>query len=330
MHNDTKPVVEFLEQRCLLTTINFDTDGLGANTTAGQVIDDEYANLGLTIATDDPAGHPAMIFDSANPSGGDLDLGTANEDFGGPGVGAGGEAGQPGENNTAFGKVLIISEDGDSSDPDDDASGGTIYFNFDSDVEIVSLAVLDIENNVSFVRTYDAADNVLSTTMMLNLGNNSAQTLNINTDGVRRMEVFFAGSGAIPFVTFNEEQPPGGGEGKTPGFWKNHLGAWEGFSPNQTLESVFDVPDSLGMDNTTLLQALNFGGGPGVKGGAKILFRAAVAALLNSAHSGIDYDLTTAGVISQVNTALASNNRATMLDLADLLDELNNQGGGDI
>ena len=40
-------------------------------------------------------------------------------------------------------------------------------------------------------------------------------------------------------------------------------------TPNQTLESVFNVPDRLGLDNTTLLQALQSGGGPGVKGAAQ-------------------------------------------------------------
>ncbi len=118
-----------------------------------------------------------------------------------------------------------------------------------------------------------------------------------------------------------------GGEGLTPGFWKNHLGAWEVYTPNQTLESVFDVPDSLGLDNKTLLEALNFGGGPGVNGAAQILLRAAVAALLNSTSSTIDYPLTTAQVISQVNTALASLDRNTMLALATQLDAFNNLGG---
>jgi hypothetical protein len=99
-----------------------------------------------------------------------------------------------------------------------------------------------------------------------------------------------------------------------------------GFSPNQTLESVFDVPDSLGLDNTTLLQALSFKGGSGTKGAAQILLRAAVAALLNSAHPDVDYPRTTAEVIAAVNAALASNDRSTMLTLAAQLDADNNLG----
>ena len=114
--------------------------------------------------------------------------------------------------------------------------------------------------------------------------------------------------------------------GLTPGYWKNHPEACVGYSTNQTLESVFDVPDSLGLDNVTLMDALRFKGGPGVNGGAQILLRAAVAALLNAASPDVDYPRSTVQVISQVNTALASLDRDTMLDLASQLDAFNNLG----
>jgi hypothetical protein len=76
----------------------------------------------------------------------------------------------------------------------------------------------------------------------------------------------------------------------------------------------------------TLLDALNYGGGPETTGAARILLRAAVAALLNAAQPDVDYQLTVAQVISQVNTALASGNRNTMLNLASQLDRYNNAG----
>ena len=118
------------------------------------------------------------------------------------------------------------------------------------------------------------------------------------------------------------------GQGCTPGYWKNHLSAWgpTGYSPSQTLESVFDVPDSLGLDSVTLQSALSFPGGPGTVGGARILLRAAVASLLNAAHPGVEFPWTAAQVISAVNTALASLDRATMLALASELDADNNLG----
>lgn len=118
-----------------------------------------------------------------------------------------------------------------------------------------------------------------------------------------------------------------GGEGCTPGYWKNHLAAWAGtgFSPSQTVSSVFTGANA-NQASATLLQALGFGGGPGVDGAEQILLRAAVAALLNSASPDVDYALTTAQVIAQVNAALASDNRATILALAAQLDAYNNMG----
>jgi hypothetical protein len=117
-------------------------------------------------------------------------------------------------------------------------------------------------------------------------------------------------------------------EGCSPGYWKNHPGSWAptGFSPGQTLESVFDVPNALGLDNVSLRNALRFGGGSGTAGAARILLRAGVAALLNAAHPVVDYPRTTASVIAAVNAALASGNRAQMLILAASLDIDNNRG----
>ena len=86
------------------------------------------------------------------------------------------------------------------------------------------------------------------------------------------------------------------------------------------------MPDCFGLDNVTLLQALSFNGGSGTSGAVRILLRAAVAALLNSAHPDVDYPRTTAEVIADVNAALAINNRSTMLNLATELDNDNNLG----
>ena len=120
--------------------------------------------------------------------------------------------------------------------------------------------------------------------------------------------------------------PPPGDQGCTLGYWKNHTGSWQGYTPGQTLEDVFDVPDSLGIDNDTLLTALNYGGGPGVLGGARILLKQAVASLLNAANGGVGFPLSTADVIAQTNAALASLDRDTMVGLGGTFDGLNNLG----
>ena len=115
-----------------------------------------------------------------------------------------------------------------------------------------------------------------------------------------------------------EVKPPKGGEGCTPGFWKqeHHFDSWVGFSPNQTLESVFNVPDSLGLDDVTLAEALALNGG-----GVNALLRHAVAALLNASNPDVDFDLTAAQVISATNAALASGNYEAQKNIFAALNE---------
>lgn len=123
--------------------------------------------------------------------------------------------------------------------------------------------------------------------------------------------------------------PPTGDQGCSPGYWKNHTASWSGtgFSPGQTAGSVFTALSAFPtLASKTLLQSIQGGGGPGTLGAATILMRAATAALLNAASPGVDYPLTQAQVISQVNAALASNDRNTMLALASTLDGDNNLG----
>ena len=155
--------------------------------------------------------------------------------------------------------------------------------------------------------------------------------------------------------------------GFTPGFWKNHgphapsgHDAWQytDFNIDDEIGEIFDIPgpacDLRLEDETTLMDALNFRGGPKEHGAAQILLRAGVSALLNaSIHEGdhlhaaaveywdadlgrhvladlaadptiIYYPYTSQGVIDAINTALASCDRTTMLTLAAELDGYNN------
>jgi hypothetical protein len=126
-----------------------------------------------------------------------------------------------------------------------------------------------------------------------------------------------------------EVPPPPDFEGCTPGFWKNSPGSWVGYSPDQLLTSVFSLPNGqinnqLGDD--TLMEALDYPGGDNLVGAAQILLRAAVASLLNAAHPEVDFPRTEAEIIADVNAALATKDRATILALASELDADNNLG----
>jgi hypothetical protein len=141
-----------------------------------------------------------------------------------------------------------------------------------------------------------------------------------------------------------------GRQGCTPGYWKNHPTAWQEYNPNTTLgtgntamfrfaggpNAMDDSPQAVKQyAGTTAMQALNFGGGSGVDGAARILLRAAVAAYLNAAHEGVGYPLRRRdtseltgeeAMIISINRALDSGNRDQMLALAAKLDRYNNGG----
>ncbi|NNF04605.1 MAG: hypothetical protein HKN17_09065, partial [Rhodothermales bacterium] len=198
--------------------LDFETDAQGQPLLPGTIIDTEFAAAGITVTSMDPVHHPPMIFDSGNPTGGDTDLGTPNVDFGGPGIGMGGESGQPGQNAEALGNVLIISEDANSADPNDKNDGGRLTFFFDRDHSVTSITIIDVDLNetTGYIRAFDADDNVITTVPIPGLGNNSVQTVDVGATGVRRLRIQFSGSAAVAeIVTCPEEPDPTGAIGDT-------------------------------------------------------------------------------------------------------------------
>jgi hypothetical protein len=170
--------------------LNFNEDAFGRRLSAGEIVDDEYSALGLSISSirrnsvgigiGSSRGNP-MIFDSENPTGGDLDLKTSNQ-----------------------GHVLIVSEDDDPSDPDDNGTGGIFRFDWDEPVSIEKIGLLDIDTNESVrVITVDADNNRIDEhRISKGAGNNQLQDLIIDDDGVYGMVVQLSGSGAITDVIF--------------------------------------------------------------------------------------------------------------------------------
>lgn len=123
-------------------------------------------------------------------------------------------------------------------------------------------------------------------------------------------------------------QPPGGGEGCTPGYWKNHLASWgpTGFSPAQSLGSVFSVAGLGSLSSDSLLEALSYGGGNSLLDAKEVLLRSAVAAILNAAHPDVDYAQPVAMIVAAVDAELVGGTRDSILALKDELDAANNAG----
>ena len=151
--------------------IDFDEPNLAAGDLVSEQLD------GVEFSTSSEFG--VMIFDTNNVTGEDSDL----------------EA-------TELGNVLIISEDGDSSDPDDNAAGGTINLDFDSLVAIDSIGLLDIDEPGSSIAFYDENSDLIETVEIDNLGDNSFQEIDFNIDRVAKVEIDLAGSGAVTGIDF--------------------------------------------------------------------------------------------------------------------------------
>lgn len=117
-------------------------------------------------------------------------------------------------------------------------------------------------------------------------------------------------------------------EGKTPGYWKNwEKHDWpEPYTPTTLIADVFANASIYFPADDTMLDALEYQGGSDDAGAAEILLRAATAAVLNIAHPDISYCVLFDDLIAEVNDALGSHDRDTMITLAAILDVYNNYG----
>ena len=198
-------------------TINFDVDAQGNPLQAGMVLNEQYAAWGVHIsAVNNRRNHPseALIFESSNPSGGDTDLGTPNQSFGGPGIGKGGSSVE-GKNDQALGNLVIIAENMDDNDgdgmvdnPDDEAAGGQLIFKFDQKVTITELVLVDIdENERGAIIVATSGDKNGMEIPLKGLGDNSVVHLeNANWTGIDRFEIRFPGSGGVASLSFEPAQ----------------------------------------------------------------------------------------------------------------------------
>ncbi|MET0396920.1 MAG: hypothetical protein ABW277_08870 [Longimicrobiaceae bacterium] len=310
--------------------------GLNLNVSVNRAADDFGLNGGAVSARafetdgldDNPAGPGSVVVE-------DDDLQWRGEDnsFAGEVDGGGECAGCAG-----LGRMLVIPDERAFVPWGDYRWGGTVTLtgNFSGgDYYLASYVAVDVDTNSPGIRAFADAVQVGQSAQ---LGNGSVQTVMTTSQPTIGSSLSFVlgttavdntlGSGALDGIRICQRQALGE-DGCTPGYWKNHASSWTGtgYTPGQTVGSVFSGASAFpSLASSTLLQALQFGGGSGTAGGAQILLRAAVAALLNASHAGVDYPRTAASVIADVNAALASNNRSTMLDLAGALDADNNLG----
>ena len=167
--NEVSGTVSIFEVKNLKSSvIDFESPALPA----GTVITDQLTGVTVTAT-----GFGAMLFDTANPTGGDADL-----------------------VSDSLGNVLILSEDGNAADPDDDAAGGTFQFVFDNRVEIASVQFLDVEEAGGTIELFYDNDSSLASIDIATTTDGGLGTVNVGIAGVSRMDVTLAGSGAIAAI----------------------------------------------------------------------------------------------------------------------------------
>ncbi|GAB3747442.1 hypothetical protein [Lysobacter olei] len=118
-----------------------------------------------------------------------------------------------------------------------------------------------------------------------------------------------------------------GDYGCTPGYWKQqqHFDSWPfPYGPDTLLRDVFETTPETYVPDDTFLEALNYGGGPGVAGATQILLRAAVASLLNAEALGNAFEDDPSQIIGSTVDRLESQWRPTILTRATYFDSINN------
>ena len=187
---------------------------LPAGTPLGEVHPDEGGWMRVHASNHGGGPDLCIVYDSEDPTGGDTDLGTPNDDFGGPGDGSGGEEGAEGENAIALGKILVIAENDEDSDdddlvdePDDESGGGIVWLKF-SHAGRLTLTLIDVDCDEEEPRLYlfkegDLVDCVEGD----NPGDNSAQTLDLSEYGdIDAVRIHLDGSTGIGGILLDVPQ----------------------------------------------------------------------------------------------------------------------------
>lgn len=186
-------------------TLDFETSSVGAPLQAGEWIREQYDGITISAINDSPsAAHPdkAIIFDSNNPTH-DPDLVTPGD----------------GTNNTVnLHNLLVISEhnvdtspaDGLIDQPDDEAAGGKILFDFDEPVRIKGYTLVDFEGTGSYMRFLEKNQfgNLVNVGELhaQGLGENSVEVVEVDYENISRVRLYLIDAEALDNLIYCEQE----------------------------------------------------------------------------------------------------------------------------
>jgi len=162
---------------------------------AGTILGEQFAAQGVHISAEANGDFPdaLIVFDTDAPPTHDPDLAV---DIG----------------NIAILAKNLDDDNGDGlvDDPDENDFGGRAIFTFDQPVHIGSIIIVDHDHQPSdHIDAYDSAGNLIKSVLIPVLGNGSVQTVDLNADGVSRLELVYRDS--MGFTGIEVECVPGTG-----------------------------------------------------------------------------------------------------------------------
>lgn len=224
------------------------------------------------------------------------------------------------------GRTLVVPDE-DFATGGDNTEGGSITitgFAADPDPtavwEVTDFDVIDGDPAQGFTTLF--VDNV-QTAQSTRTGNATVEDVSVPSNTINTDIEFQIGdeqtdaSSGIDNIRLCRTTTEEGGEGCTPGYWKqpHHFDSWTGYDPTDLYCDVFGVGPCV-----TLLDALKAKGG-----GEQALLRHSTAALLNAASADVSYDVFVADLISAVQDAYADGSKDAFNGLKDELEGFNEQ-----
>ena len=117
--------------------------------------------------------------------------------------GEGGKPGKAGENCKPQGNVVILIQETDKEEVDDNGSGGTLKFTFQSPATVRTMTLMDIDTPGEAVLEINKVDG--STIRLLDVcgsGDNSVDEIELNDGDIASIVVEFRRSGAVSEICF--------------------------------------------------------------------------------------------------------------------------------
>lgn len=165
--------------------VDFDFDDKGNPLQPGAILNHQYTDFKVQTTSNQ---RWPMLFNTANPTSNDFDIGTPNKAYGGKGIGAGGVG-----NRLAQGNALVVSKH--ATIPNE--TEGRLIFEFNEPVTIQSVDLIDMKCGDSNIGLYNQQNELINNLPIPAYGVNSFNTFNIEAVDVKTMAINLLCGGGI-------------------------------------------------------------------------------------------------------------------------------------